>query len=431
MKQLHVWIEIKGTQTYVGDICGESVEDSCFSYAKEYYMESGNKPISIHLPFSGEAFSPKDTRNFFEGLLPEGFTRRCVAGWMHADENDYLALLSGLGKECLGAIRIVDEEKEATEEAYKKLTVDEVKQLAKEGAAEAAELVTKSHLSLTGASGKVGLYYDEALKDWYLPIGSAPSTHIVKQSHVRLDGIVTNEQLCLMTAKNMGIEIPDSFVINVGTGRDEDVLFATRRYDRVQKENAKKINGFAVPYRLHQEDFSQAMGIAAINKYEHENAGYLKKMFDILRQYSSEPIADQLKLWDICVFNYLIGNTDNHIKNVSLLYGEDLQSIRLAPAYDIVSTVIYKSSTRDMAFSIGQEYDIGKITRESFRQEARNIGLGENVAMKHFDRLADTFFVALEKACEQLMQEGFVKAENIKKRIVESRSVEAKAYLPV
>ncbi|MGN0494780.1 MAG: HipA domain-containing protein [Lachnospiraceae bacterium] len=421
MKRLSVWIEIEGVQTYVGDICGEGVEDSCFSYAKDYYMDSKHKPISIHLPFSDEAFSPKDTRNFFEGLLPEGFTRRCVAGWMHADENDYLTLLSGLGKECLGAIRIINEEKETIEESYKKLTIDEVKQLAKEGAEEAAELVTKAHLSLTGASGKVGLYYDEASKGWYLPIGSAPSTHIVKQSHIRLDGIVTNEQLCLMTAKNMGIEIPDSFVVNVGDGQDEDVLFATRRYDRIQKENAKKVNGFAVPYRLHQEDFSQAMGIAAIHKYEHDNAGYLKKMFDILRQYSSDPMADQLKLWDICVFNYLIGNTDNHIKNVSLLYGEDLQSIRLAPAYDIVSTVIYKSSTRDMAFSIGQEYDIGKITRESFRQEARNIGLGENVAMKHFDRLADAFSTALEKACEQLMQEGFIKAEDIKKRIVGSR----------
>ena len=45
------------------------------------------------------------------------------------------------------------------------------------------------------------------------------------------------------------------------------------------------------------------------------------------------------------MFNYLIGNTDNHIKNLSLLYSEDLKSIRLAPAYDIVSTVIYKSST--------------------------------------------------------------------------------------
>ncbi|MGN0437534.1 MAG: HipA domain-containing protein [Lachnospiraceae bacterium] len=421
MKRLCVWIEIEGEQTYVGDICGEGVEDSRFSYAKEYYMDGKHRPISIHLPFSDVVFSPETTRIFFEGLLPERYTRRCVAGWMHTDENDYLTLLSGLGKECLGAIRIIEENQTETEPLYKKLTVDEVKQLAREGATEAAELVTKAHLSLTGASGKVGLYYDEALNDWYLPCGSAPSTHIVKQSHVRLDGIVTNEQLCLMTAKNMGIEVPDSFVVNVGNGQDEDVLFATRRYDRIQKENAKKVNGFTIPYRLHQEDFSQAMGISSINKYERNHAGYLKKMFEILRKYSSDPIADQLKLWDICVFHYLIGNTDNHIKNVSLLYGEDLQSIRLAPAYDIISTVIYESSTRDMAFSIGQEYDIDKITRDSFRQEARNIGLGERMAMKHFDQLTDSFSDSLEIACEQLMQEGFIKAEDIKNRIVTSR----------
>lgn len=53
-------------------------------------------------------------------------------------------------------------------------------------------------MSQTGASGKVGLYYDE--EKWYLPIGEAPSTHIVKQSHVRLKRIVANEQLCLLTA---------------------------------------------------------------------------------------------------------------------------------------------------------------------------------------------------------------------------------------
>lgn len=91
-------------------------------------------------------------------------------------------------------------------------------------------MVTKAHLSLTGASGKVGLYYKIDTNEWYLPIGAAPSTHIVKQSHVRLDGIVTNEQLCLQTAKNLGIDVPDSFVINVGTGKDEEVLFATHRY---------------------------------------------------------------------------------------------------------------------------------------------------------------------------------------------------------
>ena len=76
-------------------------------------------------------------------------------------------------------------------------------------------------------------------------------------------------------------------------------------------------------------------------------------MFSLLRAFSSEPLTDQLKLWDICVFNYLIGNTDNHIKNLSLLYSQDLKGVRLAPAYDVVSTAIYESSTKEMALSIG------------------------------------------------------------------------------
>ena len=391
MRNLGVWIEIGGLQTYVGRIIGENEEDARFSYSEEYLSGNLARPISIHLPLSENAFSVDDTRNFFEGLLPEGFTRRCVAGLLHTDANNYLSLLAGLGNECLGAIKITDENNEVVNADYQKLTVDEVSQLAREGAMETAELVTKSHLSLTGASGKVGLYYDENNKDWYLPKGSAPSTYIVKQSHVRLDGIVTNEQLCMMTAGNMGIEIPESFIVNVGDGRDEEVLLATKRYDRAIKDGLKKINGLSVPYRLHQEDFSQAMGISAHNKYESDNAGYLKMMFEIIRQKSFNPIADQLKMWDICIFNYLIGNTDNHIKNVSLLYDEELKTVRLAPAYDILSTVIYTSSTRDMAFSIGNEYDIEKITRDSFRREAANIGLGEQMAMKRFDYLANAF----------------------------------------
>ena len=423
MKHLSVWIEINGEQTYVGDIGGQGAGDARFIYSKEYCLNPYCHPISIHLPFSDEAFSVKDTRNFFEGLLPEGFTRRCVAGWMHADEDDYLTLLAGLGRECLGAIKITDEEQDVDAATYKKLMVDEVKQLAKEGASEAADLVTKAHLSLTGASGKVGLYYDKQADDWYLPMGAAPSTHIVKQSHVRLDGIVTNEQLSLMTAKNVGIEIPNSFVINVGDGRDEDVLFATERYDRKFEQSSKKIDDLPIPFRLHQEDFSQALGIPSSNKYEHNHAGYLVKMFDILKQYSANPMEDQLKLWDLCIFNYLIGNTDNHVKNVSLLYSADMQSIRLAPAYDIVSTIIYDSSTREMAFSIGNEYHIDRIDRSSFQQQAEIVGLGEKVAMKHFDHMANIFYSALDQACEVLKAEGFMKAEDIKRRIMKQRKI--------
>ena len=405
MRDLLIQIELNGENVYVGDIVGNDSKDACFTYAESYVNVPEHRSISISLPLMDRTFDAQATRNFFEGLLPEGFTRRCVAEWMHAEENDYLSILAGLGQECLGAIKVIDESIAEIKPEYRKLTNDEVKKLAKEGATESAELVTKSHLSLTGASGKVGLYYDG--KYWFLPVGEAPSTHIVKQSHIRLKRIVWNEQLCLLTAKKLGIEIPDSFIIHLGSAEDEDVLFATKRYDRKMNDNYRRLDGMPVPYRLHQEDFSQALGISSAEKYEKNNSGYLRKMFEVLRNYSVDPITDQMKLWDICVFNYLIGNTDNHIKNLSLIYSEDLKSIRLAPAYDIVSTMVYESSTEDMALSIGGTYCIRDITRESFEKEARNVGLGNKMAMKRFDTMVEKFPDALRAAANELSRQGF------------------------
>ncbi|MDY3085291.1 MAG: HipA domain-containing protein [Blautia sp.] len=177
--------------------------------------------------------------------------------------------------------------------------------------------------------------------------------------------IVANEQLCLLTAKNLEIEIPKSFIVTTDKNNDEAVLFATQRYDRQFAASNKVINGLPVPCRLHQEDFAQALGIASVDKYEKNQEGYMKMLFDLIRSYSADPMTDSVKLWDICVFNYLIGNTDNYIKNLSLLYGEDLKTIRLAPAYDIVSTMVYKSSMEDMALSVDGKHSINEISRES------------------------------------------------------------------
>ena len=55
----------------------------------------------------------------------------------------------------------------------------------------------------------------------------------MKKSHVRLSDIVTNEQLSLTAASKLGISIPESFIINTGAARDDEILFATKRYDRV------------------------------------------------------------------------------------------------------------------------------------------------------------------------------------------------------
>jgi len=54
-----------------------------------------------------EPFRAAQTKTFFEGLLPEGFTRRTVAQWLHVAEEDYLSILHG--QECLGALCITEE----------------------------------------------------------------------------------------------------------------------------------------------------------------------------------------------------------------------------------------------------------------------------------------------------------------------------------
>lgn len=418
MIHLQVYIEVMGTNRIAGHISGQTLGTACFRYDESYLDDKNNIAISLSLPLEEKEFSPAQTKNFFEGLLPEGFTRRCVAQWLHADEDDYISILAGLGKECLGAIKIVDQNEDEEQPDYKYLNKEQVTSLAMEGATKSADIVTKSHLSLTGASGKVGLYYDSANDVWYQPIGSAPSTHIVKQSHVRLDKIVTNEQLCLLTAKNMGIEVPDSFIINSLQDGSDTLLFATKRYDRKVTKDSKILNGLLVPSRLHQEDFAQALGVASINKYEKTGDEYLKRVFELVLKFSANPIEDQLKLWDICIFNYLIGNTDNHIKNLSLLYSEDMRKVRLAPAYDIVSTVIYEGSTENMALSIGGEYNISVINRESFEAEADKIGLGRGIALKHFDKMSNKFENALTTSAVQLAETGFVDANNLAEKIL-------------
>lgn len=417
--RLSVKIEIEGKMIAVGEITSTRNGETGFSYLPEYLSHPEAMPISVSLPLQKETFSAQTTYNFFNGLLPEGFTRTQVAQFIHADPSDYMSILHSLGQECLGAIQI-EADGDRTEMRYERLSMDRVKALANEGATKSAEIVTSTHLSLTGATGKVGLYRAE--DGWYLPKGLAPSTHILKQSHVRFDSIVMNEQLALMTAGNLGLPTPKSFIVNTGkSASDAEVLFATERFDRTFDKAAEKIDGLVCPLRLHQEDFAQALNVSAAEKYERGNEGYLRKMFDTLRAHSANPVEDQLILWRSIVFDYLIGNTDNHLKNFSLLYSKDLKTMRLSPVYDVLSTVIYEESTRDMAFHLGGENAVDRITEANFKEAAGEAGLGEKMAMRIFSDYTNRFERSLRDAAAELKAAGFRKAEALADRILRER----------
>ena len=178
-----------------------------------------------------------------------------------------------------------------------------------------------------------------------------------------------------------------------------------------------------LPLRLHQEDFGQALGIPAAAKYERQAQHHFRDMFRVLRRYSSDPIQDQLKLWDLVVFNFLLGNTDAHLKNYSLLHGQNPKSVRLAPAYDLVSTTAYKSSTRDMSFRIGGRISIDEINRAAFAEAAREVGLGQRIALQRFDAMADKFESALRQSAYELAEAGYLSAIPIMKRVLETGGI--------
>ena len=404
----------------VGTIEGDSEYSACFRYSDDYLAQETARPISISMPLTAEAYGPKETRSFFEGLLTEGFLRRTVAENNRTDANDYLSILEMLGSECLGAVQIKGDNYLNIQPEYRELDPDMMFRLASEGATTSADLVVEAHLSLTGASGKIGAYLAEDGK-WYLPVGSAPSTHILKQSHIRYDHVVENEQLAMQTARIMGISIPESSIIMTGDYGEGSVLFATERYDRTMEGTVSEISGMACPLRLHQEDFGQALGIAAADKYEKTGGQYMKKMFDLLKYRSASPIEDQMKLWDIIVFHWLIGNTDGHIKNLSLVYDRYLRSVRLAPAYDILSTIVYDTHSREMAFSIGGELEWDRIDRKCFEAACSEIGLNTRIFMKKFDELSAEFEGALKQAEEILTGEGFTGAADLAARILRHR----------
>lgn len=415
MRELKVYIEIQGQESYAGMIRGNSPSDAVFTY-DEGYLSSG-APISVSLPLQFESFSPAETTSFFEGLLPEGFSRKSVAKWLHADEADYLTILAGLGKECLGAIRIEDAADPVTvQPSYKVLSVDQVKQLAAEGAAKSTEILVRSHLSLTGASGKVGLYLHDG--KWYQPLGSAPSTHIVKQSHIRLRHIVENERLVLLAASKLGIPTVRGFIINTDSFRDSDILLASVRYDRDLSDSIQEVDGLRCPLRLHQEDFAQALGIPGGRKYENAGDDYLRRIFRLVRDFSADPLRDQLMLLDILIFDQLIGNTDNHIKNLSFLYSPDLRSMRLAPAYDLVSTLVYRESAAEMSIAIAGELRRDRITKDTFLEANREMGLSKKVIAREYDRLASLLPAALQEAAARMEEEGFMNAPKIAQKIL-------------
>lgn len=140
-----------------------------------------------------------------------------------------------------------------------------------------------------------------------------------------------------------------------------------KRYDR-ETDNAGNLT------RVHQEDFCQALDFGYDRKYESEGGPVLKDCFSILAAHSVQPIIDKRNLLRWVVFNYLIGNCDAHIKNISLFITEE--GFRLAPFYDLMSTVVYPALSKKLAMKIGGEARPEWILKRHWERLAQQADVG-------------------------------------------------------
>jgi serine/threonine-protein kinase HipA len=94
------------------------------------------------------------------------------------------------------------------------------------------------------------------------------------------------------------------------------------------------------------------------------------------------------------IYNYLVGNNDAHSKNFSLIY--HAAGIRLAPLYDVVSTIYYPELSQDIAMRIGSEYSSEKVTARNFEQLAEEAELGKPLVRARVRQMGERVVDALE-----------------------------------
>lgn len=378
------------------DLVGRLVQDDggqmVFDYSDDWLNRPDAIPLSHSLPLRPKRFRSKECRGFFAGILPEATKREMIARNLGISARNDYAMLEQIGGECAGAVTFMaaGQSLPGRYDGYRTLSPKEL-------AAIIRELPTRPllagengvRLSLAGAQDKVAVRIEGS--DICLPLGNAPSTHILKPSVGRFEGVIFNEALCMKLAAAAGLPAAPVEIRNVD-GMDYLLI---ERYDRYHRNGP---DGKPVLERLHQEDFCQAQGIVPERKYQKEGGPSLKQCFALLRDVSSAPVVDLVRLLDAVIYNYLVGNNDAHGKNFSLLctgVGTGQVEIRLSPLYDIVCTVYYPELSPEMAMKIGGEYSYEKVTLEDFGKLAEEAGLGKPLVKRRVPELAEILLEVL------------------------------------
>lgn len=227
----------------------------------------------------------------------------------------------------------------------------------------ASESINKGY-TVPGVQKKLSLHLTDG-DNPRLTLVNYPTGYILKPQTADYRALPEMEYLAMSMAKATGIKtVPFGLIIM--QSQINNFAYITKRVDRIDDK------------KLAMEDFCQLDGRLTEDKYR----GSYERCAKIINKYSSNPGLDLAEMFVRIVFSFVVGNSDMHLKNFSLIESaHNPNEYSLSPAYDMLSTnVIIPSDTEQFALTLnGKKSNIHK---RDFIIFSSSIGISEKTAEK-------------------------------------------------
>lgn len=394
----------------IGNFEKNSRNGLTFTYHSTWLNTPGARPISLSLPLVKQVFTGDVVYNFFDNLLPDNTQIRArIQTKFRIATNQPFDLLASIGRDCVGAIQIIDGEiplfkKEINSEPLNNKEIASILRGYASYPLGMTDNSTEFRISIAGAQEKSAFLYHN--RKWCRPLRDTPTSHIFKlpigyiqHQNMDLSNSCENEWLCSKIIEAFGLPVAKSKIFYF-----EDVkTLVVERFDRKLSQDKTWL------MRLPQEDMCQALNISPNLKYQADGGPGIKEIMNLLLG-SSTPEEDRDNFFRSQVLFWLLAAIDGHAKNFSLFI-EPEGKFRLTPFYDIMSAypLIAKKQLQKqkikMAMALKGEsnhYHWHNVQRRHFLGAAKNAHYSTEKAEAILDEMLNKVDIVIEKMSAEL-----------------------------
>lgn len=248
---------------------------------------------------------------------------------------------------------------------------------------ELARKIVQSQGIMTGVQPKISLGLERTQRErrrLTLMMGE----FILKPPSSHYQQMPETEDLTMHLAEICKIKTVPHALIRLASG---ELSYIIRRIDRHRQT------------KIHMEDFCQLSGLLTEDKYKSS----MEKVGKLVQQFSTFPGLDLVNLFELTVFNYLTGNNDMHLKNFSLIAGD--QGWQLSPAYDLLNVnLVNEKDNEESALTVGGKKR--KLRKQDLLKLAIGYTLTEIQTRNVFNQLLDK-----EKEIVSFIKKSFLSKE--------------------